>query len=132
MGSCGERILERLALEAAVASQPDSAPHPARPDGYRDFLRSYLPNVLEAIRASDAGRARLLAPLADAVPPRDLEPVPTLVRRGLFALGVRLAREEVRAYAQTRGSDGAALESEFDRFVSAAAAALAGRSIGVT
>jgi hypothetical protein len=132
MGSCGERILQRLAVEAVIASQRDSAPAPASPDRYRDFLRSFLPSALEAIRASDDARTRLLTAWDDAVPPRDLEPVPALVRRGLFALAARLAREELRSYVRGSGGDAAALERELDSFVSAATAALAGRSIGVT
>src|SRR5919201_282935 len=66
IGSCSERILERLALQAGSASTPHPAPPPPAADARRD-------------------------------------------RR-----------------------DEAALEREFDRFVSAAATALAGRSIGVT
>ena len=132
IGSCSERILERLALEAVSASTLDPAPRPAAADAYRDWMREFVPGALDAIRAPDQERARLLARWADAVPPRALEPVPALVRRGLFALGTRLAREEVRASARRDRRDEAALEREFDRFVSAAATALAGRSIGVT
>lgn len=132
MGSCGERIVQRLAVEAVSASTLDPAPRPASADAYREFFRSFLPSALEALRASDGDRARILARWADVVPPRDLEPVPALVRRGLFALGSRLAREELRASARTSGGDGAALERELDEFVNAAAAALARGSIGVT
>jgi hypothetical protein len=114
------------------ASTLDPAPRPATAEAYRAWMRSFMPSALDAMRAPDDERARLLARWANTVPPRDLEPVPPLVRRGLFALGVRLARDEILSYAHRNRRDEGALEREFERFVSATAAALAGRSIGVT
>jgi hypothetical protein len=131
LGGCMDRILERLAEEATRSSTLDPSPTPETIAGYREWMRAFVPTALEAVAARDEERQAILKRLPHVAPPAQLDPVPPVARRGLFALGFRLAHQEVAAYARTHGLDHRALARELDLFGGAAAIALAGRSIGV-
>jgi hypothetical protein len=62
--------------------------------------------------------------MRSVVPPTSVPSVPVLARVGLLAIGLRLAREELRA-ATKRAPEAAALLLEFDVFAEVLRAALA-------
>jgi hypothetical protein len=132
LGASVDGILVRLAEEAARSSTLGSEPESEVVDSYLDWMRAFVPAALDAAAADDQHRAELLKRWATTTPPTHLRAVPPVARRGLFTLGIRLAREEVAAYARATGKSESALVNEMDRFTEAMAATLAARSIGVT
>jgi hypothetical protein len=91
------RIIARVVLEAMHSS--GAGPEDGR--AYEALMRSLAPEVLDAVAANDADRARAFAALGT----REIDgmrAVPPVARVGLLEIGLRLAREEVAAAARGR------------------------------
>ncbi|HET7699682.1 MAG TPA: hypothetical protein VFM06_02310 [Candidatus Limnocylindria bacterium] len=117
-------IVRALVEEAARSTSADSATAAERRELLADRIARGLPVALDAIAADDVLRSRLLASLAERASANEPVAIPPLVRAGLVAIGLRLAREHLaRAVAGEPGADG--VLRELDTYAAAVREAIA-------
>jgi hypothetical protein len=124
LGRAAPQVMQSLALEAALSTTTTEAVAASTIEEYVTWLGTFVPYAVAAVAADDEARARVLASMRSVVPPTSVPSVPVLARVGLLAIGLRLAREELRA-ATKRAPEAAALLLEFDVFAEVLRAALA-------
>jgi hypothetical protein len=130
LGAGIDGILQQVAEEAARSTSNASGVDPALVASYLEWMRPFVPAALDAAAADDKLRGALLAKGVNTRAPI-MRPVPPVARRGLFALGVRLARALLDTYSHEQGIDPLVLQREMNELESAMLATLARRSIGV-
>ncbi len=124
LGRVAPNVIQSLAEEAARSATTEEAVADAVVEEYVTWLGTYVPYAIAAVGADDEARLRILGSMRAVVPATSVPAVPVLARVGLLAIGLRLARDELRA-ATTSAAVAATLDAEFDLFAQVLQAALA-------